>query len=124
MLGNLLENADKYSPEIDTAIDLNVEATPERTRFTVVDRGIGIPTEEIPRVFDPFYRSERSRSRGTGGVGLGLTLAKRIVEAHGGTIEVGRGVGSGTSVIVTIPAGAETLSHTGSTRQDKPPLSS
>ncbi len=116
VLGNLLENADKYSPERDTPIDLVVETSPQATRFSVVDRGIGIPTEEIPRVFDPFYRSERSRSRGTGGVGLGLTLAKRIVEAHGGTIEVGRGIDSGTRVIVTLPVGAETLSHTGATR--------
>ncbi len=124
VLGNLLENADKYSPERDTPIDLIVETTPEATRFSVVDRGIGIPTEEIPRVFDPFYRSERSRSRGTGGVGLGLTLAKRIVEAHGGTIEVGRGIDSGTRMVVTLPVGAETRSHTGPKRPDHAPPSS
>ncbi len=124
VLGNLLENADKYSPERDTPIDLIVETTPQATRFSVVDRGIGIPTEEIPRVFDPFYRSERSRSRGTGGVGLGLTLAKRIVEAHGGTIEVARGIDSGTRMVVTLPVGAETRSHTGPTRGANGPLSS
>jgi signal transduction histidine kinase len=124
VLGNLLENAHKYTPEPDAPIDLLVETSPEDTRFSVVDRGIGIPTEELPRVFDPFYRSERSRSRGTGGVGLGLTLAKRIVEAHGGTIEVGRGVASGTRVLVTIPANAETLSHTRATRSPSTPPSS
>ena len=124
VLGNLLENAHKYTPESEAPIDLLVETSPAETRFSVTDRGIGIPTEELPRVFDPFYRSERSRSRGTGGVGLGLTLAKRIVEAHGGTIEVGRGVGSGTRVLVILPANAETLSHTRATRSGGSPPSS
>jgi signal transduction histidine kinase len=57
-------------------------------------------------VFTPFFRGERSRSRGTGGVGLGLTLAKRIVEAHGGTIGVTSEVGGGTTLRVTLPVRA------------------
>jgi two-component system OmpR family sensor kinase len=119
VLDNLLENADKYSP--DPALEVGLRAahsaeTDGRVVFEVVDRGLGIPPEDLPRVFTPFFRGERSRSRGTGGVGLGLTLAKRIVEAHGGSIEVTSGgagappnhenVSSGTKVRVTLPAAA------------------
>jgi signal transduction histidine kinase len=71
--------------------------------FAVKDRGIGISAEDLPRVFTPFFRGDRSRSRETGGVGLGLTLAKRIVEAHQGTIEVASEVGNGTTVRVRVP---------------------
>jgi two-component system, OmpR family, sensor kinase len=65
----------------------------ERACFEVRDQGMGIPAHDLERVFTAFFRGERSRSRGTGGVGLGLTLAERIVEAHGGTIEVSSRVG-------------------------------
>jgi two-component system, OmpR family, sensor kinase len=75
--------------------------------FEVGDQGLGIPPEDIPHVFVPFFRGERSRSRGTGGVGLGLTLAKRIVEAHGGTIEVSSAKGAGTTVLVELPRHAK-----------------
>jgi len=69
----------------------------------LIDRGSGIPAADLPRIFTAFFRGERSRSRETGGVGLGLTLAKRIVEAHGGRIELTSEVGVGTTVAVTIP---------------------
>ena len=83
VLDNLLENAHKYSPDPDSKVTLSVFAQGERACFAVSDHGMGIPAEDLPRVFTAFFRSERSRSRGTGGVGLGLTLAQRIVEAHG-----------------------------------------
>ena len=79
----------------------------------VVDRGIGIATADMPNIDNSFFRSERSRSRETGGVGLGLTLAKRIVEAHGGTIEITSSVGKGTRARVWIPAKAPSVASAG-----------
>jgi signal transduction histidine kinase len=74
-----------------------------RVQFEVRDHGIGIAKDDLPRVFMAFFRGDRSRSRGTGGVGLGLTLAKRIVEAHDGTIVVTSDAEMGTTVRVTVP---------------------
>lgn len=102
-LDNLLENAHKYSPDRTTPITLTVERDGDRVSFVVKDRGIGISGEDLPRVFTPFFRGDRSRSRETGGVGLGLTLARRIVEAHHGTIDVASEVGRGTTVRVRVP---------------------
>jgi signal transduction histidine kinase len=76
----------------------------DRLHFEVIDRGIGIAADDLPRVFTAFFRGDRSRSRETGGVGLGLTLAKRIIEAHDGTIAVESSHGAGTTVRVTLPA--------------------
>jgi len=106
VLDNLLENAHKYSREPPDCIVLRARADGAEVLFEVTDRGIGIPEEDLPRIFDPFFRSERSRSRGTGGVGLGLTLAKRIVEAHGGRIAVESERAVGTTVRAAIPAPA------------------
>jgi two-component system OmpR family sensor kinase len=102
VIDNLLENAEKYSPDPARPIALRVAAH-ERVAFEVTDEGLGIPPEDLPHVFTPFFRGERSRFRGTGGVGLGLTLAKRIVEAHGGSIDVQSTLGKGTTVRVTLP---------------------
>ena len=97
-------DAHKYTPDRDAPIEVSVQRDGADVVFEVRDRGAGISADELPRVFTPFYRAERSRSRETGGVGLGLTLAKRIVEAHGGTIAVDSQVGVGTTVRVTLPA--------------------
>jgi two-component system OmpR family sensor kinase len=104
VLDNLLENAHKYTPDMTSPIELSVRGDGERAVFEVRDRGVGISAEDLPRIFTAFFRSERSRSRETGGVGLGLTLAKRIVEAHDGTIDVTSTLNVGTTVRVTIPA--------------------
>jgi signal transduction histidine kinase len=69
----------------------------------VRDRGIGIDPQDLPRLFTPFFRTDRSRARGTGGTGLGLTLAKRIAEAHGGTISAESAPGEGTTFRVRLP---------------------
>jgi signal transduction histidine kinase len=103
-LDNLLENAHKYSPDSTSAIELGVRARRDRVDFEVRDHGMGILPADLTHVFDPFFRGEKSRSRGTGGVGLGLTLAKRIIEAHGGTIHVTSMLGTGTTVHVELPA--------------------
>jgi signal transduction histidine kinase len=104
VIDNLLENAHKYTPAPDATITLRASAEARGVVFEVEDHGMGIPPDDLPHVFTPFFRGERSRSRGTGGVGLGLTLAKRIVEAHGGTIDLTSTVGSGTTVRVVVPA--------------------
>lgn len=103
VIDNLLENAHKYSKASEEPIALCARSRDSEVVFEVSDRGIGIPEEDLPRIFDPFFRSERSRSRGTGGVGLGLTLAKRIVDAHGGRIEVESEKGVGTTMRAFIP---------------------
>jgi signal transduction histidine kinase len=72
-------------------------------QVSVRDQGIGVDPQDLPRLFTPFFRTDRSRARGTGGVGLGLALAKRIVEAHGGTITVESRPGLGTTVSFSIP---------------------
>jgi signal transduction histidine kinase len=68
------------------------------------DNGIGIAAEDLPRLFTPFFRSDRSRGRGTGGFGLGLALSRRIAVAHGGDVAVESAVDQGTVVRVTLPA--------------------
>jgi signal transduction histidine kinase len=103
VLDNLLENAHKYSPDPAAPITVSIATTAEATTFLVTDRGAGIAPEDLPRVFEPFFRADLSRARGAGGVGLGLTLARRIVEAHGGTIGIASELGKGTSVRVTLP---------------------
>jgi two-component system OmpR family sensor kinase len=106
VLDNLLENAHKYTPDGKAPTTMTARRDGERVVFEVRDRGMGIAPEDLPRVFTAFFRAERSRSRETGGVGLGLTLAKRIVEAHQGTIEVASVIGGGTTMRITFPAAA------------------
>jgi signal transduction histidine kinase len=69
----------------------------------VSDRGVGIGPDDLRRVCEPFYRADRSRTRATGGLGLGLALAKRIVEAHGGLLEIESELGHGTTARVWLP---------------------
>jgi signal transduction histidine kinase len=84
VLDNLLDNARKYS---DAVIEIHITRAEQTVRIEVVDRGIGIAAHDQARMFSAFFRVDRSRARSSGGVGLGLVLARRIVEAHGGTLE-------------------------------------
>ena len=104
VVDNLIENAHKYTPDHEKALALTVSSEDGGVVFEVRDHGLGISAEDLPRVFTAFFRGDRSRSRETGGVGLGLTLAKRIVEAHGGVINVASVHGQGTTVRVWVPA--------------------
>jgi signal transduction histidine kinase len=103
-LDNLLDNAAKYSDPA-AQVELSAAASGDRLRIAVRDHGIGIAPEDLPRLFTPFFRAERSRARAGGGTGLGLVLAKRIVEAHGGAIAVESAAGEGTLVTIDVPAG-------------------
>lgn len=100
---NILDNALKHSPA-ETAVKVSLEQTGGEARLTVTDRGTGIPQSELKRVFEPFYRVDKSRDRKTGGFGLGLSLAYKIVVAHGGTIRLESEEGKGTTAIVILPA--------------------
>jgi signal transduction histidine kinase len=104
VLVNLLDNAIKYSPEggrIIVAID--EESPAETVSVTVRDEGVGIPAGDLPRVFERFYRVDRARARDGGGSGLGLSIAKAIIEAHGGDITLKSEEGQGTTVRFTLP---------------------
>jgi two-component system OmpR family sensor kinase len=107
-IDNALDNAHKYSPDPKTPVGLRARGDDDDfVVFEVSDQGIGIPVEDRARIFEPFFRSDRSRSRDAGGVGLGLTLAKRIVEAHGGTIDAETPLeGFGTTLRIAVPAPA------------------
>ncbi len=104
LLDNLLDNAAKYS-EAPAPVRLAARAEPGAAVLEVRDRGIGIAAEDLPRLFTPFFRTDRSRARNTGGVGLGLALARRIARAHGGDVEVESQVDQGTTFRVRLPAG-------------------
>jgi signal transduction histidine kinase len=69
----------------------------------VTDTGEGIPAEDLPNIFERFYRVDKSRTRATGGTGLGLTIAKRLIEAHGGKIEAQSELGKGSCFAFTVP---------------------
>jgi two-component system OmpR family sensor kinase len=99
---NVLDNARKYSPAGST-IDLSSRLERDQVHVEIADRGQGISPADLPRLFTPFFRADPSRTRSSGGVGLGLALAKRIVDAHGGAIWVESQEGQGTRVHVTLP---------------------
>ena len=102
VLRNLLVNAVTYTP---SGGKVRVEASQQdsQTQVLVQDTGPGVPAEDLPYIFERFYRVDKSRSRATGGVGLGLTIARRLVEAHSGSIEAFSQVGKGTQFVVTLP---------------------
>lgn len=99
---NLLENAIKYTPKGGRVI-ARVRLTPKEVLVDVEDSGMGIPTASLPRIFERFYRVDRSRSRDMGGTGLGLAIVKHVVRAHGGTVSVKSEEGQGTSFTVSLP---------------------
>jgi signal transduction histidine kinase len=103
VLRNLLENARKYS--LPDSCPVEIEITEQATTIVVRvrDDGPGIPETDLPNVFEPFYRVDRSRSRKTGGYGLGLSICKRIMEAHGGGIAVTNNPGRGASFVLSFP---------------------
>jgi signal transduction histidine kinase len=102
ILHNLLDNAIRHTPSGGSVL-VNIVETDKSIKVTVSDTGEGIPPEDLPHMFERFYRVDKSRSKATGGSGLGLTIARRLVEAHGGKIEVRSKLGEGSEFTFTIP---------------------
>ncbi|MDR0293023.1 MAG: cell wall metabolism sensor histidine kinase WalK [Oscillospiraceae bacterium] len=102
VLINLIINAIRYTPE-GGRIDIEADSEPEAVVISVRDNGIGIPEEDLPYIFERFYRVDKARSRSMGGTGLGLAIAKEIMDSHGGSINVQSRQGEGTSVTLTLP---------------------
>jgi signal transduction histidine kinase len=102
-LSNLIENALHYTPK-GGAVRVALEDEGSRVRVRVADTGPGIPEDELPRIFERFYRVEKSRSREEGGTGLGLAIAKKILDLHGSTLDVDSTVGKGTTFSFALPA--------------------
>ncbi|HYF92957.1 MAG TPA: ATP-binding protein [Symbiobacteriaceae bacterium] len=103
VLLNLLANAVEFTPPCGQ-ITVSVRPDGAMVRFSVSDTGIGIPAEDLPRIFERFYRVDKARSRMLGGTGLGLAIARQIVELLGGAICISSVFGKGTEVVFTIPA--------------------
>ena len=99
---NLLSNALKYS-NAGGAVTVTTRSSASSLTITVSDTGIGIAGEDLPNIFERFYRTDKSRARTTGGSGIGLTIAKAIVEAHHGQITAQSEPGRGSEFTVTLP---------------------
>lgn len=99
---NLLSNAIKYSAK-GARIQFHIYETRDIVGFRIKDTGIGIPEQELPYIFERFYRADKSRNRATGGTGIGLTIVKSIVEAHGGKVSVHSVLNEGTEFTVVLP---------------------
>jgi len=102
VLLNIISNAVRYTPE-GGRISVRAGRGDGTVWMEVADTGIGIPPEDLPRIFDRFYRVDKARSRASGGTGLGLSIAKDIVVRHSGNISVESTVGKGTTMTVTLP---------------------
>ena len=100
-LRNLIDNAVRYGG----AAEVSLTQEPGFAVITVADKGPGLPEDQLEAVFEPFVRLEASRSRDTGGVGLGLAIARTIIQAHGGTIQLRNRTGGGLNAIVRLPVG-------------------
>ena len=102
VLINLISNAVKYTPD-GGKIAITLSDTEESAVFSIQDNGAGIPEEELPFIFERFYRADKSRNRNTGGAGIGLTIVRSIVTAHGGTIDADSKPGRGSHFMFTLP---------------------
>jgi signal transduction histidine kinase len=103
VLGNLLDNALRHTPP-EGRVEVGWSRHGDHVEISVVDSGEGIAPEHLARIFERFYRVDRARARTSGGSGIGLTIARAIVEAHGGRIwAASRGRGHGAHLVVRLP---------------------
>jgi len=106
LVNNLVSNAIRYTPAGGT-VTVRTGTEADRPRLTVADTGIGIPDDELPNIFDEFFRGREAKKAFAHGTGLGMTIVRRVVEMHGGEIDVTSAPGKGTEFVVTFPrAGA------------------
>ncbi len=103
---NFISNALKFT-DAGGKVDILLNEDGKNIFINVTDTGVGIDEEDIPFVFERFYRSDKSRSRMTGGAGIGLTITKTLVKAHGGDIIVHSQKGKGSSFVVKLPKNQE-----------------
>jgi signal transduction histidine kinase/CheY-like chemotaxis protein len=121
VVGNLIHNASKYTPERGR-VSVKVEPAGDEARVHVRDTGVGVPREKLAAIFDLFVQLDASPDRAQGGLGIGLTLVRRLVEQHGGSVRAeSEGAGQGTEFIVTLPlTSAAPLSPPASERPSSP----
>ncbi len=105
-ISNLLSNAIKYTPN-GGRITVRWTQSVDTVSFEVEDTGVGIPPEDLQRVFERFYRADKARSRTIGGTGLGLAIVKHLVQAMKGQVRASSTVGKGTTFRVTLPRAAD-----------------
>ncbi len=103
VLGNLVSNALRYTPKGGQII-VEAKHSDDSVLLSVQDTGIGITAEDLSRIFERFYRVDQSRRQNEGESGLGLSIARSIIEAHGGIIAVESEMGSGTKFTITLPS--------------------
>ena len=101
LFSNLLDNAIKYTP-IEGSVKITLDATEKSAMISIEDTGFGIDSQEIPFLFERFWRSERARSPQTQGTGLGLAIAQSIAQRHGGKITVKSVLGQGTCFTILL----------------------
>jgi signal transduction histidine kinase len=101
-IDNLLDNAIRHTPA-GGRIEIDCRRDGQRVLFTVTDTGPGIAQHDLPHLFTPLYRAETSRNRQTGGAGLGLTIARRILQAHGGDLTAANNAGTGAVFTAALP---------------------
>jgi two-component system sensor histidine kinase SenX3 len=103
-LANLLENAVKYSDD-GSIVEIDCQIEGPSVRFTIRDDGIGIPSADLQRIFERFYRVDTARSRSTGGTGLGLAIVRHVAQNHGGEVLVTSREGEGSAFVLVLPTG-------------------
>jgi signal transduction histidine kinase len=104
VLTNLLENALKYSPTGSGPVRVELKRRETGVEISIIDQGIGIPAGDLEHILEPFYRVDKSRTKATGGYGLGLSLCHTIMQAHGGRITIASQPGEGTAMTLFFPA--------------------
>src|SRR5439155_3800091 len=111
VIGNLLNNAAKYTPA-GGKISVTAQAAGGVAELRVRDTGAGIPPESLPGIFEPFAQGDRTLTRAEGGLGIGLTLARMLVELHGGTLSAAsEGAGRGSEFVVRLPLGTPAVAE-------------
>lgn len=108
VIDNILNNAIKYSPD-GGKITVNMKTTDDQMILSISDQGLGIPKEDLPKIFDRFYRVDKARSRAQGGTGLGLAIAKEIVKQHSGFIWAKSEYGKGSTFTIVLPYDKEAV---------------